>query len=131
MAIEGANAYTGSSGDGFQASLRTTGAENDFCCLKDSLAISNRVGARLSRALLGLPHAKPTYSTREGLEKRRLPPYLRTRHADTEYPHQAIGNDSPHDGMSAVSLNYPGSGALHEQLNDSDCEWREENDRAR
>src|SRR5258708_2709385 len=68
MPVEGADAHTGGSRDGFEAGLRATSTENHFCCLKDTLAIPNGIGARLSRALLRRPHANRPISI--GLEKR-------------------------------------------------------------
>jgi hypothetical protein len=57
MPVEGADAHTGGSRNGFEAGLRTTSTENGICCLEDTLAIPNGIGARLSRTLLRLPHA--------------------------------------------------------------------------
>ena len=48
MPVEGADADAGRPRDGFEAGLRTTGTENLFCGLKHTLAVPNRIGARLS-----------------------------------------------------------------------------------
>src|SRR5258708_21002011 len=83
-----------------------------------------------------------------GLEKRREPPYIRLRHADTENRRRAngfrslrprairsLGNAAApawtRAGPSAVSLNHGCFGALHEHSDDTDRDRSEATDRAR
>ena len=50
MPVERADADAGGSRDGFEARIRTAGAEHRFCRLEHALAVANRIGARLSHA---------------------------------------------------------------------------------
>jgi hypothetical protein len=76
MPVEGADAHTGGARDGFEAGLRTAGAENRLCRLEDALAIPSGISARLSCPLFQL--LQPTVQFRP-LEKRRHPPYMAIR----------------------------------------------------
>jgi len=58
MPIKGADADTGRSRDGFEAGVRTTSTENLSCSLEHTLAVPNRIGARLSRPFPRLPHVE-------------------------------------------------------------------------
>src|SRR5580704_8435068 len=51
MPVKGADADAGLPGDGLKARLRATDTENGFGSLKYSLAVPNRIGARLSYRL--------------------------------------------------------------------------------
>jgi len=58
-----------------EAGLRTTGAENCFRRLEDTLAIADSIGARFRVLFSDCLHAN--VQSREGLKKRRYPPYMR------------------------------------------------------
>ncbi len=56
MPIQGADAYAGGSGNGFQARLGATGTENHLGRLDYTLVIANGVGTGLSQGRLHLRH---------------------------------------------------------------------------